>query len=243
MFCTLGVRSNTFRVKKKNQKPKGIWALKNITHRVPRYIYCHFSNFLHHIEHIILSKKGTSKYINPPILLSFYLLFFWTNGCGLVIKNQWNIALIVLVLGKRRKLNYRMRIPQPWRQESFHNPFFKAYVATAVDRLNSHRLQWCFMGPKMPTSRGCISVLFGASKHTQCCSLCRGRSPPGRHVTTDCHRWAVFCLAGRVSDPHWLNANPDTDPDPAFFLIADPDSGSGSRVWWSKIGKNLQLEI
>ncbi len=28
-----------------------------------------------HIEHIILSKKGTSKYINPPILLSFYLLF------------------------------------------------------------------------------------------------------------------------------------------------------------------------
>jgi len=22
----------------------------------------------------------------------------------------------------------------------------------------------------------------------------------------------------------------DTDPDPAFFLIADPDSGSGSRI-------------
>ncbi len=33
-----------------------------------------------------------------------------------------------------------------------------------------------------------------------------------------------------------------TDPDPAFFLIADPDPGSGSRVWWSKIEKNLQLE-
>jgi hypothetical protein len=45
---------------------------------------------------------------------------------------------------------------------------------------------------------------------------------------------------GRVSDPHWLNADPDTDPDPAFFLIPDP--GSGSRVWWSKIEKNLQLE-
>ncbi len=27
----------------------------------------------------------------------------------------------------------------------------------------------------------------------------------------------------RVSDPHWFNADPDTDPDPAFFLIADPD--------------------
>ncbi len=28
---------------------------------------------------------------------------------------------------------------------------------------------------------------------------------------------------GRVSDPHWFNA--DTDPDPTFFLIADPDPG------------------
>jgi hypothetical protein len=28
---------------------------------------------------------------------------------------------------------------------------------------------------------------------------------------------------GRVADP-------DTDPDPACFLIADPDSGSGSRL-------------
>jgi hypothetical protein len=26
----------------------------------------------------------------------------------------------------------------------------------------------------------------------------------------------------RVSDPHWFNADPDTDP--AFFLIADPDT-------------------
>jgi len=34
----------------------------------------------------------------------------------------------------------------------------------------------------------------------------------------------------RVSDPHWFNADPDTDPDPAFSLIADPDSGSGSRT-------------
>ncbi len=42
-------------------------------------------------------------------------------------------------------------------------------------------------------------------------------------------------LVSRVSDPHWFNADPDTDPDPAFFLIADPDPGSGSRVWWSKI--------
>ncbi len=50
-------------------------------------------------------------------------------------------------------------------------------------------------------------------------------------------------LIARVSDLHWFNADPDTDP--AFFLIADPDSdpGSGSRVWWSKIEKNLQLEI
>ncbi len=32
-------------------------------------------------------------------------------------------------------------------------------------------------------------------------------------------------VTGRVSDPHWFNADPDTDPDPAFFLIADPDPG------------------
>jgi hypothetical protein len=34
--------------------------------------------------------------------------------------------------------------------------------------------------------------------------------------------------AFRVSDPHRFNV----DPDPAFFLIADPDSGSG---FWIQI--------
>jgi hypothetical protein len=24
-------------------------------------------------------------------------------------------------------------------------------------------------------------------------------------------------------DPHWFNADPDMDPDPEFFLFADPD--------------------
>jgi hypothetical protein len=43
----------------------------------------------------------------------------------------------------------------------------------------------------------------------------------------------------RVSDPHWFNADPDTDPDPAFLPIADPDPGSGSRVWWPKIEKKI----
>ncbi len=64
-------------------------------------------------------------------------------------------------------------------------------------------------------------------------------------------------LGSRVSDLHWFNADPDTDPDPEFFLIADPDPGSririsdpgsripdpdlgsGSRVWWPKIEKNF----
>ncbi len=42
--------------------------------------------------------------------------------------------------------------------------------------------------------------------------------------------WETILLVKiRVSDPHWFNADPDTDPDPAFFLIADPDSESGSR--------------
>ncbi len=30
-------------------------------------------------------------------------------------------------------------------------------------------------------------------------------------------------VAARVSDPHWFNADPVADPDPAFFLIAYPD--------------------
>jgi hypothetical protein len=33
---------------------------------------------------------------------------------------------------------------------------------------------------------------------------------------------AVACV--RVVDPHWFTADPEMDPDPAFFLIADPDS-------------------
>ncbi len=57
------------------------------------------------------------------------------------------------------------------------------------------------------------------------------------------HQKRTSSISNRVSDPHWFNADPDTDPDPAFFLIADPDPGYGSRVWWSKIEKNLQLEI
>ncbi len=55
----------------------------------------------------------------------------------------------------------------------------------------------------------------------------------------------------RVSDPHWFNADPDTDPDPAFFLIADPDSGSGSRIRiqdfmtknWKKITAEKKLNF
>ncbi len=35
----------------------------------------------------------------------------------------------------------------------------------------------------------------------------------------------------KVADSHWFNADPDTDLDPAFFLIADLDfeSDPGSR--------------
>jgi hypothetical protein len=32
-----------------------------------------------------------------------------------------------------------------------------------------------------------------------------------------------FGMQTRVVNPHWFNADPDTDLDPAFFLIADPD--------------------
>jgi hypothetical protein len=51
-----------------------------------------------------------------------------------------------------------------------------------------------------------------------------------RYSMTDGFRPNSFPLSARVSDPHRFNADPDTDPDPVFFLIADPDSGSGSRL-------------
>jgi hypothetical protein len=39
----------------------------------------------------------------------------------------------------------------------------------------------------------------------------------------------IISVMVRVEDP-------DTDPDPAFFLIADPDSGSGfDDIKWKKI--------
>ncbi len=43
-----------------------------------------------------------------------------------------------------------------------------------------------------------------------------------------------------------FNADPETDPDPAFFVNADPDTDTDSdpdpRFWWPKIGKNLNLK-
>ncbi len=33
-----------------------------------------------------------------------------------------------------------------------------------------------------------------------------------------------FCYEFRIAEPHWFNADPDTDLDPAFFLIAGPDA-------------------
>ncbi len=44
-------------------------------------------------------------------------------------------------------------------------------------------------------------------------------------------------VTDRVADPHWFYAV----SDPAFFLSADPDPGSWSRVWWPKIEKYLQF--
>ncbi len=58
-----------------------------------------------------------------------------------------------------------------------------------------------------------------------------GKKNPVFYSDADPQHWQrKTCSISRVSDPHWFNADPDTDPDPAFFLIADPDSGSGSRV-------------
>ncbi len=47
-------------------------------------------------------------------------------------------------------------------------------------------------------------------------------------------------LLSQGYDTHWFNA--DLDPDPAFFLNADPDPVPNPGFWWTKIGKNLQLK-
>jgi hypothetical protein len=39
-----------------------------------------------------------------------------------------------------------------------------------------------------------------------------------------------YTLCGRYTLCAHCNADPDRDPDPAFFLVADPDPGSGSRI-------------
>ncbi len=50
---------------------------------------------------------------------------------------------------------------------------------------------------------------------------------------------STFPMA-RVADPHWFNA--DTDMDPGFFLIADPDPVLDPEFWWSKIEINSKLK-
>ncbi len=42
-----------------------------------------------------------------------------------------------------------------------------------------------------------------------------------------------FIVISRVADPYWFNADPD--PDPAFFLISDPDPVPNPGFWWPKI--------
>jgi len=60
-----------------------------------------------------------------------------------------------------------------------------------------------------------------------------------RNFLPSCTLPAVW---NRVADPHWFNADRDTDPDPAFFIIADPDPVLDTGFWWLKIEKNLKLK-
>ncbi len=60
-----------------------------------------------------------------------------------------------------------------------------------------------------------------------------------KHVSSRNEKHRIFSgkvPMEKVADPHWFNADPDTDP--ALFLIADPDPG----FWWPKIEKILKLK-
>ncbi len=58
-------------------------------------------------------------------------------------------------------------------------------------------------------------------------------------ITTDLNHTKGKCAATfRVLDPHWFNA----DPDPAFFLIADPDDPvPNPGFWWPKRQKLYKI--
>ncbi len=50
-----------------------------------------------------------------------------------------------------------------------------------------------------------------------------------------------YCsVTDRIADPHWFNADPD--PDPAFFLVANPKTGSGSSIF-SSFRSRFQIRI
>ena len=86
-----------------------------------------------------------------------------------------------------------------------------------------------------------------ASKHTQCCSLCRGRSPPGRRVTTDCHKQCcgsgsgIRCLFDPwIRDPEWIFSG-SRIPRPYFEELFD--NFFGKKFYNSlKIGPNFFLQ-
>ncbi len=66
--------------------------------------------------------------------------------------------------------------------------------------------------------------LFSGSVCLFCCSQI------GKQILGIYKSLNRYMDVGRVSDPHWFNADPETNLDPTFFLILDPDSGSGSRI-------------
>ncbi len=67
------------------------------------------------------------------------------------------------------------------------------------------------------------------------------------YCTTYCMLIVLPLIYSRVVDPHWFNANPDTDPDPDFFLIADLDPDpdpvlNPGKFWWPKIKKKFTAQ-
>jgi hypothetical protein len=65
-----------------------------------------------------------------------------------------------------------------------------------------------------------VKPAYGGSEAAPAAIL--GREQPEPELILPCQTGKV-CVS-RVADPHLINSDLDTDPDPAFFLIADPDS-------------------
>ncbi len=117
-----------------------------------------------------------------------------------------------------------------WTNKSTNKPTNKPMKERTNERRNESMYDACRGIPEEPK----FCNICGEEARLCDCRACR-------ICYDETHWWKVHLPCrmesptNRVVDPHWFNADPDTDTDTAFFLIADPDSVPNPGFWWLKI--------